>query len=212
MVRELDSFIALSRHRHVLLDVGALHGLFSLVFTYGRPRALAVAVDPLPDALSILKRHIQLNSLTNIRVEGIALGERAEDVLFVVRNGHMEAVSGRVFEEGGVTQLIKVTTIDDLCSSTDLHLDLVKIDIEGYEVQALKGAEKVLRTDRPAISLEIHPERIRELGRSVNELVEYLVSLDYELCTTRGKTISPRDLTDRDTEWGHLVCVPDGRF
>src|SRR5271154_4209243 len=76
MVAELDAFIARIRPCHRLLDVGALHGIFSLVFVAGRNDASAVAVDASPRAFSKLLYNVHKNKFRTVTAVECALSDK----------------------------------------------------------------------------------------------------------------------------------------
>lgn len=212
MVRELDCFLALSRSKTTLIDVGALHGLFSLAFVHDRPGVRAVAVEPEPNACEVIEAHLRTNALTNVVLAKVAVGARAGAIPMMLRGPHLEAVSDlEMRSSAGDVMAIVGTTVDELCRDLDLHPDLVKIDVEGYEFHVLRGAERVLREDRPDIMLELHPQQIAQLGGSVTDLVAYLADLGYRFRDLRGRAISGRGL-QQGGRWAHIVCsAGDGR-
>ncbi len=212
MVRELDCFLALSRSKTTLLDIGALHGLFSLAFVHGRPEVRAVAVEPEPNACSVIEAHLRTNALTNVVLAKVAVGAQAGAIPMMLRGPHLEAVSDlEMRSDAGDVLAIASTTVDELCRDLDLHPDIIKIDVEGYELHVLRGAERVLREDRPDIALELHPQQIAQLDGSVADLVAYLAELGYGFRDLRGRPISRQRLQEGG-RWAHVVCsAGDGR-
>jgi FkbM family methyltransferase len=206
MVEELDSFVATSRTKSTLIDVGALHGLFSLAFAYGRPDVRAFAVEPGLTACEVIKAHIRMNAISNITLLTTAVSDHSGDLEMVARGPHMEALpigADQTDQRDAVS--FQVTTLDRLCEEMNLHPDLLKIDVEGYELKVLKGSERVLREDGPTIFLELHPGEMLKFGQTALELVAYLRELGYGFRDLRGHPVL-RDRTDSKLRWGHLIC------
>jgi FkbM family methyltransferase len=167
MVRELDGFLAQRSGRLRLLDVGACHGLFSLAFTSGRAEAAALAVDPSPVAFEVLRSNLALNPRLRVLAAQAALGARPGIIPMRANWHHLEAVGdGEIAEDA---QGVPVQTVDDLCARHDFRPDVLKIDVEGYELEVLRGAASTLAL-RPLIFLELHPKRIRTLGGSLEAI------------------------------------------
>jgi Methyltransferase FkbM domain len=82
---------------------------------------------------------------------------------------------------------IPVRTLDSLREDLGFHPDLVKIDVEGYEIAVLRGASRTLREDRPVLFLEVHPDRIVQLGGSMAEIAAILDDLRYAVFDLAGR-------------------------
>jgi len=104
-------------------------------------------------------------------------------------------------EEGLNVEYVQGRTVDEVLEN-ERRLDLVKIDIEGYEPIALRGMRKTLDKHRPMIISEFHPKVIRECGRQdPQEYLNALVSLVYRLSVIEltGNVIDcaePADVVD----------------
>jgi FkbM family methyltransferase len=179
MVRELDGFLAHSKDRRRFLDIGACHGLFALAFTEGRPETEAVAVDPSPLAWEILEANVRKNPGARVTPVRAALGEAPGTLTMRYSWHHLEASPESAGSPGAVE--VPVQTVDALCAELGFHPDVVKVDVEGYELAVFRGALRTLREDRPVLFLEIHPQRLRELGHSAGEVATVLRELGYRV-------------------------------
>lgn len=185
MVDELDAFLERGRDRGRFLDVGACHGLFSLAFTQGRPGAEAVAVEPSLLAWEVLEPTLRRNPEARVTPVRAALGAAPGTLVMRYSWHHLEASPEAAGEPDAVE--IPVRTLDDLREELGFHPDLVKIDVEGYEIAVLRGASRTLREDRPVLFLEVHPERIVHLGGSMAEIAALLDDLRYAVFDLAGR-------------------------
>jgi FkbM family methyltransferase len=205
MVAELDAFLARAVDCRRFLDVGACHGLFSLAFTQGRPGTEAVAVEPSPLAWEVLESNLRRNAGARVTPLQAAVGAAPGRLTMRYSWHHLEAAT--TGEPGAVE--IHLRTVDRLCAELGFRPDLVKIDVEGYELAVLRGARGVLKESRPLVFLEIHPARIAELGGSVGELSDLLAELGYRICGLGGEPVSPARLAALDSV-SRFLCRPEG--
>lgn len=134
-----------------ILDVGANVGQFTIASANIYPEALIYSFEPLPDCFSRLKNNTR--SYSNVSVSQLALGDEKGNVAFHVnRHSHSSSIlplsenHKKSFPEAEVAEEIKVDV-----STLDLELPnlklespvLLKIDVQGYESQVLKGAQNV---------------------------------------------------------------------
>jgi FkbM family methyltransferase len=205
MVAELDSFLARSADRCRFLDVGACYGLFSLAFTQGRPDARAVAVEPSPLAWEVLDSNLRKNSEAHVTPVQAAVGAAPGTLTMRYSWHHLEAVPEAVGDPTAIE--IPLRTLDGLCADLGFRPDVVKIDVEGYELAALRGARGILEANRPLVFLEIHPARIVELGGSIRELSDILSAFGYGIFDLDGTPVSPARLAATDAV-SRFLCQP----
>lgn len=188
MARELDAFLA-ERDTHLrLLDVGALHGLFALAFTHGRPEASALAIEPSETALEVLAANLRANPGCRVATLAVALGAKPGTAAMRRNWHHLEAL-GEGEDSAGAVE-VPITTLDQLCSEQGFAPDLVKLDVEGYELAVLEGAKETISRCRPLLFLELHPDRLAALGGSVMEVAKLLGRLGYELFRVEGGRVA----------------------
>ena len=78
-------------------------------------------------------------------------------------------------------QEVRITTLDqDLIDARLPAPDLIKVDVEGYELPVLKGGRRLLEALHPALYLEMHGETMNEKRRNVRAIVDYLIQVGYK--------------------------------
>jgi FkbM family methyltransferase len=209
MAQEFDAFRREMMGCRRFLDVGACHGIFALVFAVGRPDTLALALDPSPVACRILAGNVERNGFGNVISKQVAAGEAPGSIRMRQVWHHLEAVSAEEAEGGKAGEIvdIPVEPLDSLCAGLGFAPDLMKLDVEGYELAVLQGARAVLRRHHPRLFLEIHPERLRELGGSVGEVVRLLADLGYRFRSLSGKPLSAEAVAGARSV-SRFLCVP----
>jgi hypothetical protein len=107
-----------------------------------------------------------------------------------------------------ISQQVEITTLDDDIAAASLPApDLIKIDIEGWELAALEGARATLDAHHPRLFLEMHGETLRQKRQKASEIVAFLCDAGYTdiLHVESGVAITPGDETV--TAEGHLYCL-----
>jgi FkbM family methyltransferase len=207
MVEELDTFIANTANRQRLLDVGALYGFFSLVFAANDRTKAALAVDPSPLAFATLLYNIHANCARNILASECALSNDS-GTLQMHYSGE-EVVAGDA-DRGGRPLRVEKRTGDSLCEAYSFAPDIVKIDVEGHEVNVVQGLRETIGRHRPLIFLELHPPMIRanEENARQADLVRELIEFGYRTAEIRGRTVPIESVTELD-EYVRLLLRPD---
>lgn len=145
----LQQMVALLHPGDLVLDVGANIGNHA-VFLAGVCRCRVIAFEINPRAIRALEANVLLNGLGDrIRIEAVAVGaERQRGVLSEPREHNLGTGAVAADPAGD----IEIVPIDDI--AVDGKVALIKIDIEGTDIEALKGATRLLARDHPAIVIE----------------------------------------------------------
>lgn len=168
----LAAWIKLCEGAEVILDVGASEGVYSLVAKCLRPSASVVAFEPLPAAFAVLEGNVQLNHY-DITCLQLAVSDLNGDAQFFSK-GEGFTTEGSLLNAatGGVTQRVAVKRLDNVIRELGLRrLDLMKLDVEGVEPQALRGMGEYLRLFKPTLLVEVLND---EVGKEVEGLVRDL--------------------------------------
>ena len=139
----------------IILDIGANIGHHSL---FASTIAKEVhSFEPFPKVLAKLYEKIRVNSITNIKVHEIGLGETSEDLPFSQPVGCNTGTGS--FVDASINNLnainLPIRIGDEYLKTLKLHkIDFIKMDIEGFEPQALRGLYHTLNTYRPIVFFE----------------------------------------------------------
>lgn len=170
----------------IVLDVGTNVGetLFGFAKHIG-PQGFVYGFEPDPTNYSAAMRNLGLNRFSNIKIFNFGLSDKTDSVkLFTVdanNRGMNRILSDDEADGFSDFSIIETRRLDDVAAENGFdRLDLIKIDIEGYEMHALRGAAETLRRFRPKLFIEVGYTRLLKNGTGPNELVSFLEGLGYE--------------------------------
>jgi FkbM family methyltransferase len=196
------------------VDVGANQGFFTILASRqvgGSGRV--VAFEPARSEARKLHANIKLNRCANVTVEEMALGAEIGTADFYMYLGHQGSWSGlrKGAEDVEVpSQMIKVPvmTLDAYVGASALQrLDIMKIDVEGGELNVLRGAMATIQRHRPLILCEVESRRTRQWGYEPAAILEQLAAGGYRWWTvTRGGSLGEGAGSAADGQ--NLVAVP----
>jgi FkbM family methyltransferase len=172
----------------VFMDVGANMGEFAVAMAVKKPGARVLAIEPNPGIRPLLQNNIEANDLTNVSVFELALGDKV-GTQELYSSGDSALVSCVAFTPAHQPiESIEVVTLDELFASQNLtRLDLLKIDVEGYELKVLSGAKQTLARYRPHIILEVNAITSQAAGFDVADLYELLRTYHYRFYAWRSR-------------------------
>jgi FkbM family methyltransferase len=167
-----------------VFDVGAHVGFYSLLASELVGSAgKVVAFEPFPRNLGYLREHLRLNAVRNVEIVEAAVTERSGTARFAA--GKTDTM-GHLAESGELR--VGTIALDEVVGSGGLPApDFLKIDVEGGELLALRGARRLLETRGPTIFLATHGSVVHE------DCCRFLSSLGYSLRSIDRRSIEETD-------------------
>jgi len=163
------------------IDVGANEGYYSIIAALNGARVLAV--EPQQRLLRVIQTNIKLNGLTSVEVVNCAVSNKngfAEIHLSSsVNTGSSGFVRSTVYELPKAK--VKVVTLESLLKDAGFaSVDVMKVDIEGYEYEAILGSPALFQQHRIRILLlELHPNQISSRGLDPTSIERFLINCGY---------------------------------
>ena len=166
-----------------VLDVGANIGTHTLILSKIANAGRVFSIEPQSLIYSILQNNLLLNNCSNIHAYRFAVSDLDNEVLtmepFSFMGENINNGSRRVETLGRYSgDWVLSKKID---SFNFPKIKFIKLDIQGSEIKALKGAESLILRDRPILFIEIEEVYLKEFGGSSKELIEMILSYDYVL-------------------------------
>ena len=178
----------------LFVDVGANFGWYSLLSARIAPNATVIALEPSRENFSLLMQNIDNNRFANIIAINKGAGaDSSKASLYVHEQGNPGAHSIRKPVAGLSEEVISLEPLDILLAPYDGQVHLLKIDVEGYEIETLMGATETLKRTN-CILLEYSPGFLRECGHDPMQLQELLQLNGFIPHLVRATGIEPVEL------------------
>jgi FkbM family methyltransferase len=184
-----------------IFDIGAHIGLFSVFFSKKlNGTGKVICFEPTPSTFGILKQTVAFNHLANCIAVNAAIAEKSGTLKFNLTSKDGEGSNANSLVETGQSvnaTEVSVFSIDDYRRNHKLKIDILKIDVEGYELNALMGAKETFENDKPMGILALHPSSIKKLGQSLEQIWDLLETYRCEV-KFQGKPITRQEFCSRD--------------
>jgi FkbM family methyltransferase len=176
----LDLLSKLVQPTDVCLDVGANIGVITLPLARFARDGHVYSFEPGRQSVAYLKQNVLEHHLDNVTVEARGVSSETKTLRLYVDAGHPGGSHvGGTSEQNETFEEIDVVALDDWARTNSIgRIDVVKMDIEGSELNALRGATEVLRRDRPLFILECNPTALGLYqGATADDLWAMLVEI-----------------------------------
>lgn len=191
------------KNGYCCVDVGANFGYHSLTMSkLVGGSGLVVAFEPLKENIELLKNNLQQNNIRNCIVQEVALGNRIGSTVICNAYCHDQQNIGDSFiskfhdnrigyddvkvddyiNKCGITlklnkQITNLNKLDNI--KIGRKINFIKIDVQGFEMNVLKGSSRVLKEDRPVIAIELEDPCSLLYGYDSGVLIDCIKSFDY---------------------------------
>lgn len=184
-------------------EVGASVGLYALAFA-GRVGATGhvTAFEPDPESASALEANIEVNGWKDrVTVIRAAVGQSSGQVRFAAARGLESRIETRLDGGDGVIT-VPMVTLDEALAGR--QVDLIKIDVEGFEQNVIRGARSILTQERgrpKALLVEVHPFAWAETGTTSASFLALLDEMGFRVEDMQGAPVSSI------SEYGHVIAL-----
>ena len=157
-----------------VLDIGANRG----IYCYFMSRCVGengtvTAFEPQPECIVTIKRVMKMFKLKNVALRNCGLSDRNTTApLYRGKPEHGSASLQFYPSEHASGQEIKtsIVTLDSISETLPRPISFIKCDIEGHELEMLKGATEILTKDKPVMLIEIHEDQMPEVTALLSSL------------------------------------------
>jgi FkbM family methyltransferase len=210
---ERELLMEIAANAGTVVDIGANNGFTALCFANQPGVERVIAFEPDPSNFDVAQQNVKLNDSPKVEVFQKGLGStKAVAKLFMVneRNPGMNRLLKDASDSNVASKDIEIVSLDDFLKENRLStLGLIKIDVEGYEMEVLRGAKETLSAFKPKLFIEVDDANLKALDSSSKELIEFLKSIYYSCfdAKTKRRIGNVGDLSDSHCD---IFCLPDG--
>ncbi len=163
------------------MDIGSNVGLMTVVAAQQvGPTGVVYAFEPEPRVSAILTKNIEINALQNVRVNNFALGSVPGNLMLYPQDeislGSATLTNNAPQAATGIN--VKVETLDNFLNKNNItKIKMLKIDVEGWELEVLKGARQLLaRSVAPILCVEY--SRLSHKDTHTEDIYDFLGSIN----------------------------------
>lgn len=171
-----------------VIDVGANIGFFSVLFAQ---HAHVIAIEPEPRNYAELVRQTAGRPVTTYQA---VVSDHPGHVILQLDPLH--PANHRISPHGHAPEnslSVAALTLDALVKQHQARVSFIKIDVQGAEMQVLRGGHETLRQQRPVVQIEVDDNALRDFGTTAADLLAHMAALDYapHLISQPPRLLSP---------------------
>ncbi|MGH9533422.1 MAG: FkbM family methyltransferase [Terriglobales bacterium] len=190
----------------VAVDVGAHIGFYSLLLArLAGPAGMVFSYEPVPYTYALLRANLRRNAAANVVAQPVAVGAHPASVRMAPAPGGRLGWS-RVDVAGELAA--PATTLDAEVERFRIgRVDFIKVDVEGYEMEVMTGAQMVLRRFRPVVMYEINPQALAAHGVNQAALTAFFRERGYATYRAGRKGLTPSEHAAEGT-YSNAFAIP----
>lgn len=162
-------FLSEINENSIVADLGGYHGSYSIL---APTKEKCYCFEPSPRNRDEIRKNMDLNPDKDIVLVEKPVWSEEEEVN--VENSESQT---RIAEKGDA---VTAVTLDRYFEDKDSP-DVIKLDIQGAEMHALRGAREIIEKSKPVLFIEIHKDKLKEFGSSEEEVMKFLEKQNYDI-------------------------------
>ncbi len=190
-------FAELIRPDDTVVDVGGNIGVRALHLSRLVPQGRIISLEPDRGNYARLQEHLKMNEATNVVALNVGIGAEERMMKLYQVEEHNSGMNRIILQGEGLERIpfqeIRIMPLAQALEGVEVdRVNAIKVDVEGFEMEVLRGAEPVIRRDQPELFIELDDDNLRDNGSTSGELVAYLGTLGYAVLDSRNmEVLSP---------------------
>jgi FkbM family methyltransferase len=213
---EINMFSKAIEPESTFIDIGANVGLVSVPLGAKFRECKGIAVEPIERNVDALSRNLTLNSLNStITIIPVALGDKVGTVS-MLRDNNFGGSTGnaKIVMDAGTstaTHEVNVELLDNIWrESGSPAVSFIKVDVEGYEYQVLKGGAELISRCRPVVYGEFHNVLMPQNGYDFHDVLDLFNQNNYLVCQFLSDDVLV-EIKDPSRSMGNAFFIPEER-
>lgn len=199
----------------IIFECGTHHGMTAIILSnWIGNEGKIVSFEIFPKNVEIAVKNINLNQIRNVIIEQTGLGKSTSQIkIFCKSNSSIKPKNslslGFIRNAIYGTEEVDIIPLDDYAKKVGFNPTFLKIDVEGYESEVLKGSKSILQTT-PKLEIEIHTEILDRYNTSVKEIFD-LIGIERYQCWVQWEDSEmplEYDLQQEIKHRVHLFAIP----
>jgi FkbM family methyltransferase len=205
---EMNFLLRYLRAEDSFLDIGANIGVYTLLAASKIDAGSIYSFEVLPKNHERLQENLRINQFKHVKAHAIAVSDCTGNVALNLNDEDSTPFIGKTVSSN--TLRVPTDTLDNILHNQSLtNLTLAKMDIEGAELLALKGAVSLLQQQRPHVwILEIN-STVSHFGHQEQDLLDFLHSYGYHLYTYHADTNQISSITLEQQQGNNALVIAD---
>ena len=190
-----SKLVELAKGKSVVFDIGAHIGICALpISRVVKKGGICYSFEPAEANRKYLETHLKMNNVDNVIVVPSLVGDKCDDCVEFYESSSDSGMNSLCMPKNKDSIYNKIVkeqvTLDSFVAKNGCIPGLIKIDVEGAEINVLRGAKSVLSEYHPEIIISVHPKHLEILGHSVDELTKEIRGLGYQIYNVDGSQVN----------------------
>lgn len=184
-----------------IIDIGAHIGFFSVVFSQlTKKSGRIVCIEPTPGTFQYLLQTLKINHCENVTPVQAAVSDQLGNATFFISEEYEGNNSNSLVDKNPLLDMkgyeVRLETIDNIVKTYSLKPSFIKIDVEGAELDALRGGLSTFAEYKSSLILGLHPAAIKRKGDSLEAIWDLLINAGYRI-EVNGEIFTREDFCSR---------------
>lgn len=196
----------------VVMDIGTNIGMSLLNFTKRNPSGYNYGFEPVPETYNKAAHNVSVNPFKNVEVNQLALSDEEGMLYFDYTEEHKSGKAhsgGNFLLKGGKKDSISVraTTLEKFVAEKNItKIDFIKMDVEGFEINVIKGGMEILKRLKPMFYIEVNDSTLKRQGQTPEQLLALLKEIGYKIESFPDKKLL-ENMNDFTNCYFDVLCI-----